>query len=204
MREYTVKNLNLYGITPFRRILSPEIFLAAYGKPVRSSTILIPEVVFWLMATVSLTKRSMAGAITAWWAVFQGSLPFLSPHPVTEEAFCMARKKLKLQFFKTIFRSVILRYQSHHGDDYRWRGFRLLGIDGMKMSLPAAPALKKYFASPSNQSGESKCAQGIYRDSHRVFFFFFGRPPGSGLSLRPSVTSSLLINLSLPNGRPHR
>ena len=161
IHEYTVKNLNLYGITPFRRILSPELFQAAYGKPVRSSTILIPEVVFWLRATVSLTKRSMAGAITALWAVFQGSLPFLSPHPVTEEAFCIARKKMKLSFFKTIFRSVIQRYQSHYGDGYRWRGFRLLGIDGRKMSLPASPTLKKYFAPPSNQRGESKWAQGL-------------------------------------------
>ena len=161
MREYTVKNLNMYGITPFRRILSPEIFQAAYGKPIRSSTILVPEVVFWLMATVSLTKRSMAGAITAFWTVFQGQLPFLSPNPVTEEAFCIARKKMKLRFFKTIFRSVIQRYQSHYEDRFRWRGFRLLGIDGMKMSLPTSPKLKKYFPSASNQKGKSKSAQGL-------------------------------------------
>lgn len=161
MREYTIKNLDRYGITPFRRILSPEIFQAASGKPVRSSTVLIPEVVFWLMATASLAERSMAGAMTAFWSTFKGQLLFFSPHPVTEEAFCIARKKLKVRFFKTIFQSVSQRYQAHFRDSCRWRGFRLLGIDGMKISLPASPKLKKYFPSASNQKGESKSAQGL-------------------------------------------
>ena len=84
MREYTIKNLYMYGITPFRRILSPEIFQTAFEKPIHSSTILIPEVVFWLMATVSLTGNSMAGAISAFWGHFQGILPFLSSKPITE------------------------------------------------------------------------------------------------------------------------
>ena len=161
MREYTIKNLDKYGITPLRRILSPEIFQAASENPVRSSTILIPEVVFWLMATASLAERSMAGAMTAFWSTFKGPLRFYSPNPVTEEAFCIARKKLKLRFFKTIFQSVNQRYQEHFKDTHRWRGFRLLGIDGMKMSLPAASKLKKYFPSPSNKNGQSKSAQGL-------------------------------------------
>ncbi|MCP4629945.1 MAG: IS4 family transposase [bacterium] len=161
MREYTVKNMERYGITPFRRILPPDIFLKAYGKYVRSSTILIPEVVFWLMTTVSLTKISMAGSITAFWATFRSSLPFLCPAPVTEEAFCTARKKLRLGFFRAIFRSVVQRYQEHYDDRFRWKGFRLLGVDGMKMKLPAAPRLMKYFSPASNQRGKSKSAQGL-------------------------------------------
>jgi Transposase DDE domain len=161
MREFAIKNLDRYGITPFRRILSPEIFQAAAGKPARSSTILIPEVVFWLMATVSLAERSMAGAMTAFWSTFKGQLLFACPNPVTEEAFCIARKKLKLSFFKTIFQSVCQRYQDHFKDSYRWRGFRLLGIDGMKMSLPAAPKLKKCFSVPVNNKGKSKSPQAL-------------------------------------------
>lgn len=161
MREYAVKNLSTYGITPFRQILSPDMFQVAYEKSVHRSTILIPEVVFWLIATVSLTEASMAGAISAFWGNFLGKLPFLSSKPVTEEAFCIARKKLKLGFFKAIFKSVHQRHQNHFGNRYRWKGFRLLGIDGMKMSLPALPRLKKYFPSPSNQTGESKSAQGL-------------------------------------------
>ncbi len=161
MREYTVKNLDKFGIAPFRRILSPKLFQDAYGKQTRSSTILLPEVVFWLMATASLTNSSMAGSIFAFWGSFRSSLPFLCAKPVTEEAFCTARKKMKLSFFKAIFQSVIKRYQKQYDDCFRWKGLRLLGIDGMKMALPASPALRRYFSPASNQCGQSKSAQGL-------------------------------------------
>jgi hypothetical protein len=162
MREYTLKNLEKFGITPMRQILSPELFQAAQPHFMRSSALLIPEVVFWLMATVSLTQISMAGSISVFWAGLRGTIPFLPPAPVTEEAFCIARKKLKLRFFKTVFSSVIRRYQeSRLADGYRWKGFRLLGIDGMKMSLPLSAKLKKYFPPASNHKGDGKFAQGL-------------------------------------------
>ena len=69
MREYTLKNLKMFGITPLRQILSPELFQAAQLNATRSSTILIPEVVFWLMTTVSLARKSMAGSISTFWAM---------------------------------------------------------------------------------------------------------------------------------------
>lgn len=160
MHQYALKNLKMFGITPMRQILSPELFQSAQPHFMRSSAMLIPEVVFWLMATVSLAQKSMAGSISAFWADFRGTMPFLSPTPITEEAFCTARKKLGLRFFKAIFRSVIQRYQdSTSAERYRWKGFRLLGIDGMKMALP--PKLKKYFQPASNQKGDGKAAQGL-------------------------------------------
>ena len=161
VRQYAVKNLDRYGITPFRRILSPEIFQTAFGRPVRGSTVLIPEVVFWLMTTAALSEQSMAGALTAFWSTFKGKWLFACPNPVSEEAFCIARKKLNLGFFKRIFQSVCQRYQDHFKDSYRWRGFRLLGIDGMKMSLPGSPKLKKCFSVPVNSKRKSKSPQAL-------------------------------------------
>ena len=87
MHQYALKNLEKFGITPMRQILSPELFQSAQSHFMRSSAILIPEVVFWLMATVSLAQKSMAGSISAFWADFRGTMPFLSPTPITEEAF---------------------------------------------------------------------------------------------------------------------
>jgi hypothetical protein len=162
MHQYALKNLKMFGITPMRQILSPELFQAAQPNLMRSSAMLIPEVVFWLMATVSLAQKSMAGSISAFWADFRGTMPFLSPTPITEEAFCTARKKLKLRFFRNIFRSVIQRYQDNSlADRYRWKGFRLFGIDGMKMALPLSPKLKKYFPPASNHKGDCRFAQGL-------------------------------------------
>ena len=61
MHQHALKNLKMFGITPLRGILSPELFQSASHNTPRSSTLLIPEVVFWLMATVSLAQKSMAG-----------------------------------------------------------------------------------------------------------------------------------------------
>jgi hypothetical protein len=162
MRKYALRNLKSFGITPLRQVLSPELFHAAQQNHMRASTVLIPEVVFWLMATVSLAQESMTGAITAFWADLRATLPFLTPIPITEEAFCIARKKLKLRFFKNIFRLIIHRYQQEHlASRYNWKGFRLLGIDGMKMALPSSAKLKKHFPPASNHKGDSKAAQGL-------------------------------------------
>ena len=162
IHQYALKNLKRFGITPMRQILSPELFQAVQPNFMRSSAMLIPEVVFWLMATVSLTQKSMAGSISAFWTDLRGTMPFLPPTPITEEAFCTARKKLKLRFFKNIFRSVIRRYQdSNLADRYRWKGFRLLGIDGMKMTLPSSAKLKKCFKPASNHKGDTRFAQGL-------------------------------------------
>ena len=162
LHQHALKNLKMFGITPMRGILSPELFQSASHNTPRSSTLLIPEVVFWLMATVSLAQKSMAGSICAFWADLRGAIPFLSPTPITEEAFCIARKKLKLRFFKHIFSSVTRRYQQTHlAAQYSWRGFRLLGIDGMKMALPSSVKLKKYFPPASNHNGDSTLAQGL-------------------------------------------
>jgi hypothetical protein len=162
MHQYALKNLKSFGITPMRQMLSPELFEAAASNSIRSSAILVPEVVFWLMATASLAQKSMAGAISIFWADFRSMMPFLSPSPITEEAFCTARKKLKLRFFKNVFKSVIRRYQrSGLADRCRWKGFRLLGIDGMKMTLPLSAKLKRYFPCASNHKGDARFPQGL-------------------------------------------
>jgi len=113
------------------------------------------------MMTAALAQRSMRGAITAFWALFRADLPFLPAEPVTEEAFCIARKKLKLGFFRTVFQTVIRRYQQRFDHAYRWQGFRLLGIDGMKLTLPPSPKLKHYFTTAANQQGAGSSAQGL-------------------------------------------
>jgi len=161
MRQYALENLKRFGITPMRRVLSPELFQAAQPNLMRLSAMLIPEVVFWLMATVSLAQKSMAASISAFWADFRGAMPFLCPTPITEEAFCTARKRLKLRFFRNVFRLVIQRYQDNSlADRYRWKGFRLVGIDGMKMTFPLSAKLKKYFPPASNSKGDCRFAQG--------------------------------------------
>jgi hypothetical protein len=158
---FALRNLHLFGITPLRSILSPQLFLEAQDRPVGPSTILIPEIVFWLMATVALTRQSMAGAITRFWSTCGTLWGLSSVHPVTEEAFCIARRKLNGRFFRKVFEAVVQRYQRSFPDRYRWKGLRLLGIDGMKITLPASTCLHRFFPPASNQLGPCKRPQGL-------------------------------------------
>ena len=162
MHTFALNYLDSFGITPLRSILTPQLFLTAYDKPKpRKSTILIPEIVFWLMAFGALTRQSMTGIVSRFWSQCGCLWALPSAHSVTEEAFCIARRKLKLTFFKRIFNHVNQRYQARFSDRHLWKGFRLLGIDGMKVTLPASKYLRQYFSPASNQLGPCKKPQGL-------------------------------------------
>lgn len=145
--------LRTHGLAPLRQILSPGVFAQAFPVRPAPKRILVPEVVFWLMATVALGAGSMAGCICGFWASLRAALPWLPAQPVTEEAFCTARRKLPLRFFLALFMGLISRLpvQPH----LRWKGLRPLGIDGSDVDLPRHPHLRQVFPPASNQHGAS-------------------------------------------------
>lgn len=142
-----------HGLTPFRQILSPSLFQNAFPVTPEPKTILIPEVVFWLMGCAALAEQSMAGAVTAFWASLRAVVPRLPLQAVTEEAFVKARWKVPLRFFLRLFALVVSRFTMQYADAYRWKGFRLLGLDGMDVELPADPHVKRIYPPPTNQHG---------------------------------------------------
>jgi len=150
-----------HGITPLREILTPQLFTSIRHKSPTPKTILIPEVVFWLMASVTLSGCSMAGAVSGFWATLRAACPSLPAKTVTEEAFCKARGNLPLLFFLRLFKAVIAGFSRNYNQRWRWRGHRLLGIDGTEVALPreGGKALRERFPPPSNQHGSCVCAQ---------------------------------------------
>jgi hypothetical protein len=148
------------GLTPFRQILDPAAFARAWLKPLVAHAVLIPEVVFWLMASVALDKTSMAGGIISFWSSLRVCLPHLRIKPVTEEAFCLARSALPIRFFLRLFADLVQRFTRQFGARFRWKGLRLLGIDGMDNDLPHHPHLRRLFPPPSNQHGATARPQG--------------------------------------------
>ena len=152
--------LRHHGLTPFRAILTPELFRQAHPRPSAPKTILIPEVVFWLMATAALGVRSMAACVSAFWAPLRAVMPWLPLEPVKEEAFCVARRVLPIRFFLRLFAMVVARFGQQFPQAHRWKGRRLLGIDGMDTDLPRHPHLAKIFPPPQNQYGSRARPQG--------------------------------------------
>jgi hypothetical protein len=152
--------LRNHGLTPFRAILTPDLFRQAHPAKPRPKTILIPEVVFWLMATAALDARSMTACISTFWAPLRAVIPWLPLEAVKEEAFCIARQVLPIRFFVRVFQTVAARFGDKFSQAYRWKGRRLMGIDGMGVDLPRNPHLAKVFPPPWNQHGPRARPQG--------------------------------------------
>ena len=157
LRRRWIEIFREYGLTPFRKNLDPALFKSLEPKRQRSSTILVPEVVFWLMALAGLGDGTMTAAVRKFWTALVGAFPGLSLEPVTEAAFCTARKRLPLDFFANLFGSVYERFQHTFRDRYRWKGLRLWGIDGSTLSLSSlAKKLREIFPSTTSAKRPSK------------------------------------------------
>ena len=152
--------LRTAGLTPFRQVLDRASFARAWPGQTAPNAVLIPEIVFWLMALVALSQNSMAAAVAEFWACVRIHLPHLPLQPVTEEAFCLARSALPLRFFLRLFADLVDRFRQVFGSRLRWKGRRLLGIDGMDVELPADPHLRRIFPTPGNQHGAAGRPQG--------------------------------------------
>jgi hypothetical protein len=85
----------------------------------------------------------------------RASCPQLPIKPLTEEAFCAARSALPLRFFLRVFADLVERFTAQFGARFRWKGFRLLGIDGLEADVPRQAHLRKLFPPPSNNHGPS-------------------------------------------------
>ena len=147
------------GLTPLRQVLDPSAFAQALSRPAAPHAVLVPEVVFWLMATVALGQPSMAAGVGAFWASARAAMPDLPLRAITEEAFCMARAALPLRFFIRLFTGLLDRFRDRVGPRSRWKGKRLLGIDGMEIDLPAHPHLRRLFPGAGNQRASARRPQ---------------------------------------------
>ena len=71
----------------------------------------------------------------------------------TKSAFTQQRKKIDYSFFRKLSKFLVLYYYDITGKDIkRWKGFRLLAIDGSRLNLVNKPDLLKEFGVQVNQS----------------------------------------------------
>ena len=143
-----------HGLSPFREALSPQHFREAFPGPHAPQLKLVPEVVFWLMATVALGTPSMAGAVTMLWSSLRTLFPSLPAKPFTDAAFQKGRDRLPRRCLRSLFDRLVERYQATFGERYRWRGMQLLGIDGTDVPLPNHPATRAAF--PASGKGKAQ------------------------------------------------
>ena len=73
---------------------------------------------------------------------------------VSEEAFTKARRLLSIDFWRALFTLLGERFEATHGQRIRWKGFRLLALDGTSITLPGWKRLAAYFGTANNGKGK--------------------------------------------------
>ena len=69
---------------------------------------------------------------------------------VSEEAFTQARRKVPWSFWTALTLLLAEDFQRRHQDQVRWKGLRLLTLDGTTLTLERWNPLLRYFGSASN------------------------------------------------------
>lgn len=101
---------------------------------------------------LNLLRKSLSLEIENFWS-------FLKLHPsqkFTKSAFVQARMKIKPEVFKHL--SLILTDEFYTDNDLaikKWCGFRVLAVDGSRITLPITKELKQLYGETKNQSATS-------------------------------------------------
>lgn len=72
------------------------------------------------------------------------------PTQVTEEAFVQARQRMPREFWLALLFILAERFQREHPRHGKFRGFRLLAMDGTLLTLPNVNALHQHYGRPKN------------------------------------------------------
>lgn len=74
----------------------------------------------------------------------------------TKQAFSKQRGKLKAAFFHDWNTVLVESFYQHYGTEARrWKGLRMVALDGSTVPLPIKEDLKEYFGCPSNGKGDT-------------------------------------------------
>jgi hypothetical protein len=150
-----------HGLTALRQVLPPELFWAVWPYAPHPNAVLVPSVVFWLMAAAALSDGTMAATVLSFWTSVASVCPAMRQHSVTEEAFCMARRALSMRFFRALYTTFVKRLDEVHARRWLWHGKRLLGIDGTEVTLPPDKELLTTYRPASNSRGACKYPQAL-------------------------------------------
>jgi hypothetical protein len=175
-RRDAVTLFQKFGLAPFRAILPPEEFASVARQtdcaPQRHRP-LIPEVVAWLMMYVGLHTTSMTQGVAQAWGWVPSLCPGLALEGVTEEAFCQARRRLTLRFWKMLWDRLVRRYEQRFDAALRWKGYwRVWAIDGSQVILANSPRLAQFFGRPRSAKGAGRHPQGTVVAMCSVFTGF--------------------------------
>jgi hypothetical protein len=87
------------------------------------------------------------------------------PGSVTEEAFTQARRRLPQGFWVALIVLLTERFIAQHDARTRFRGFRLLGLDGTCLNLADWKPLRDYFGTAHHRNHDTAWTSGMVGDA---------------------------------------
>jgi hypothetical protein len=128
-------------------------------------TDLLPERRLWRLATAHgrrFRRRTLTPVVTTYLFLRQvldgnpaiGELRRRAGGAFTDSAYCQARQRLPVGFFRRLHQAVLspCRAQAEGHRDARWRDHRLFVLDGSSFSMPDTPELREQFGYPPGQA----------------------------------------------------
>ena len=103
---------------------------------------------------INLPKRSLSIEIKSFFDLIEND------SPATKGAFSLQRSKLLPVFFQVWNKWLVDSFYEHYGEKIkRWKGFKLLAVDGSTAFLIDRKDVVDYFGTQGNQHGESPMAR---------------------------------------------
>jgi hypothetical protein len=104
---------------------------------------------------------------------FVNSLKLGTPNKFSKSAFVQARMKIKPTVFKHLSQTLITEFYTDNDLVVKkWKGFRVLAIDGSRITLPITKELKQLYGETKNQSNtgvvQARCSILFDVENHYV------------------------------------
>lgn len=156
------KNTAIYGklesvsFNSIRNMLPDPVILDAcrkeqYDYRARRMT---PIVIVLHMITAAIWPEESFNA--AWqlaWSSFSASCPWISGQSPSRGNVAKARKRLPLAVWQRLTHWVCQQAQRYSASMDKWRGHRVVLVDGTCLTLPNEPELRKHFPAPKGCHG---------------------------------------------------
>lgn len=120
---------------------------------VRERLLPLPKIVLFLL---NLVQGALQAELDRFFEIVHGAS--VTSRVVTKAALSLARRKLHFGAFVEINRMVVDSFYAHR-EIRRWRGWRLLAIDGSTATLPGTPEVVAWFGA-AEPPGQTPSAMG--------------------------------------------
>jgi hypothetical protein len=102
---------------------------------------------------MNFLTKSLSIEINNFISFLKHRIGFSDTQSFTKSAFVQRRKKIKPEIFKHLSDSLIKEFYTDNDDAIRlWKGFRLLAVDGSRITLPDTKELEALYGRTKNQS----------------------------------------------------